>query len=191
RMHGIAVTFPINGEVTRYPLDRYTSALMFLMTKAGKPIQPEASQLPQDIPQENDQAQDLVIGKSILQAGVPVPVSVSLMASIPGFKFSGEAAPKENSKLRSIRLRIRRPGNLIVVSVMVMFMMMSLAVSVVAMALEVTTLSNKFELLPLSLSISLIFGLPALRNIQPGVPPVGALADYVAFIWSELFVCIS
>src|SRR4029077_1268472 len=64
RMHGIAVTFPINGEVTRYPLDRYTSALMFLMTKAGKPIQPEASQLPQDIPQENDQAQDLVIGKS-------------------------------------------------------------------------------------------------------------------------------
>jgi hypothetical protein len=42
--------------------------------------------------------------------------------------------------------------------------------------------------LPLSLAISLIFGLPALRNIQPYVPPVGALGDYLSFIWAELFV---
>jgi hypothetical protein len=47
------------------------------------------------------------------------------------------------------------------------------------------------DLLPLSLSISLIFGLPALRSIQPGVPTVGVLGDYFSFIWAELFVAAS
>jgi hypothetical protein len=44
---------------------------------------------------------------------------------------------------------------------------------------------------PLSISISLIFGLPALRNVQPGVPPVGAFGDYVPFIWVEVLVGVS
>lgn len=50
---------------------------------------------------------------------------------------------------------------------------------------------EKFDLVPLSLSISLIFGLPALRNIQPGVPAVGTLGDYFSFVWAELFVAVS
>jgi hypothetical protein len=60
-----------------------------------------------------------------------------------------------------------------------------------AMALKATTAGEKTDLLPLSVSISLIFGLPALRNIQPGVPPVGALVDYITFIWAELIVAAS
>ena len=37
----------------------------------------------------------------------------------------------------------------------------------------------------------LIFGLPALRNVQPGVPSVGAFSDYVIFIGAELIVAVS
>jgi hypothetical protein len=33
--------------------------------------------------------------------------------------------------------------------------------------------------------------LPALRNVQPGVPVVGAFGDYVSFIWSEIIVGLS
>jgi len=43
------------------------------------------------------------------------------------------------------------------------------------------------EMIP-SLSISLIFGLPALRNTQPGVPPLGVISDYVSFIRAESIV---
>jgi hypothetical protein len=49
--------------------------------------------------------------------------------------------------------------------------MTGLAVSVLAMVLQVTTAKGQFDLVPLSMSLSLIFGLPALRNVQPGVPP--------------------
>jgi hypothetical protein len=72
-----------------------------------------------------------------------------------------------------------------------MLLMMSLALSVLIMALNATIAGDKFDLLPLSLSLTLIFSLPALRNIQPGVPPIGALADYVSFIWAEAFVAVS
>jgi hypothetical protein len=47
------------------------------------------------------------------------------------------------------------------------------------------------SLVPLSLSVALIFGLPALRNAQPGVPPIGAFCDFISFIWAELIVAVS
>jgi Domain of unknown function (DUF4436) len=51
--------------------------------------------------------------------------------------------------------------------------------------------SRESDLIPLSMPITLIFGLPALRNVQPGVPPVGAFSDYVVFIWAQLVVAVS
>ena len=71
-----------------------------------------------------------------------------------------------------------------------MLMMTALSMSLLAMAVRARK-AEKTDLLPLSVSITLIFGLPALRNIQPGIPPVGALVDYVTFIWAELIVAAS
>jgi hypothetical protein len=69
--------------------------------------------------------------------------------------------------------------------------MSGLAMSLLALVLKTMTKGPKVDLVPLSFTISLIFGLPALRNIQPGVPPVGALGDYVSFIWAEMIVGLS
>lgn len=69
--------------------------------------------------------------------------------------------------------------------------MMALAISVLLMALRATEAHRELDLLPLSLSITLIFGLPALRNTQPGIPPLGAICDYVSFIWAENIVAVS
>jgi hypothetical protein len=59
------------------------------------------------------------------------------------------------------------------------------------MVLQATTAKGQYDLVPLSMSLSLIFGLPALRNVQPGAPPVGAFSDYIIFIWAELIVAVS
>jgi hypothetical protein len=72
-----------------------------------------------------------------------------------------------------------------------MILMSSLSVSLLAMVFKATTSGPRVDLVPLSISISLIFGLPALRNVQPGVPPVGAFGDYVSFIWAEIIVGLS
>jgi hypothetical protein len=72
-----------------------------------------------------------------------------------------------------------------------MILMSSLSVSLLAMVFKATTSGPRVDLVPLSISISLILGLPALRNVQPGVPPVGAFGDYVSFIWAEIIVGLS
>jgi hypothetical protein len=72
-----------------------------------------------------------------------------------------------------------------------MTLMGGLALSVLAMVFKATTSGPKVDLVPLSICIALIFGLPALRNVEPGVPAVGALGDYVAFIWAEIIVGLS
>jgi hypothetical protein len=55
-----------------------------------------------------------------------------------------------------------------------MVLMIGLAMSLLGMVFKATTTGSKVDLVPLSICISLIFGLPALRNVQPGVPAVGA-----------------
>ena len=50
------------------------------------------------------------------------------------------------------------------VFMMVMILISALALSLLAMVFKATTSGPKVDLIPLSISISLIFGLPALRN---------------------------
>jgi hypothetical protein len=86
---------------------------------------------------------------------------------------------------------IRRANNVIILSIMVMVIMFVLAISIVGMVFQVTASPGEINLIPLSLCVALIFGLPALRNIQPGVPAVGGFSDYLSFIWAEMMVSIS
>jgi hypothetical protein len=126
-----------------------------------------------------------------LQRGTPIPLSLAVSASIPGIKFQGSVTRNESTQVTGIALNLSRADNLIGLSLFINLMMTGLAVSVLAMVLQVSTAKGQFDLVPLSMSLSLIFGLPALRNVQPGVPPVGAFSDYVTFIGAELIVAVS
>src|SRR5260370_8721772 len=88
-------------------------------------------------------------------------------------------------------IAMRRANNVITVSIIVMAIMFVLAISIVGMVLHVNASPGEMNLLPLSLCVTLIFGLPALRSIQPGVPGVGILSDSMSFIWAEMMVSIS
>jgi hypothetical protein len=59
------------------------------------------------------------------------------------------------------------------------------------MVLRVIASESAENLVPLSIPVSLIFGLWAIRAVQPGVPAVGAFVDYVAFLWAEIIVGVS
>jgi hypothetical protein len=125
----------------------------------------------------------------VTQNNRQVPVSISVVASTPGMKYTGEVIRRNDIPAIRIHLNLRRPYNLVNVSITIMCLMMAIAISVVAMVLKaIVSKGEKLDVLPLSLSIGLIFGLPALRNNQPGVPPVGVLGDYFSFLWAEVFV---
>jgi len=190
RMNRIEAVFPLNGDVTRYPFDHYETTIWLLMTTPAKTPQPAISGAPAG-PLHLTPHDELAVSADALRKNTPVPLSISLTASTPGIKFVGQVSRGNGQEVTGIELDVRRADNVIAVSLFVMLMMTCLSMSSLAMALRILTPAAKFDLLPLSFCVSLLFGLPALRNIQPGVPPVGALGDYVTFIWAELAVAVS
>ena len=190
RMNRIEAVFPLNGDLNKYPFDSYETTVWLLMTTPARNTQPTGSKA-SGTPETTHPIDELAVSSSALQSNAPVALSVSISASIPGIRFQGNVLRGNSQEPTGISLDLTRANNVIAVSVIVMLMMTALSMSLLAMVLKATTAGEKADLLPLSLSISLIFGLPALRNIQPGVPPVGALVDYVTFIWAELIVAAS
>ena len=190
RLNVIDATFPLKGLLNRYPLDKYEATLRFLVTTPQRITGTQATQVRKGALDEKSQPGALAIG-SDSESHVPVPISVGVLASVTGVQFTGDVSRSGEPTVTGINLKVDRPTNLIAVSFIVMVGMMVLALSVFGMALRATASQEKVDYLPLSLAISLIFGLPALRNIQPFVPPVGVLGDYFSFIWAELLVMSS
>jgi hypothetical protein len=200
RMNRIEAVFPLNGELNKYPLDHYGTTLWLLMTTPAQKPQPKSSKIPagsgapespktaESAQGETSSAEPLAVGATALQQSTTVPLTVALSASTPGIKFSGNVSRENSLKVTGIELQIRRADNVIAVSILLMVLMIGLAMSLLGMVFKAMTFGSKVDLVPLSISISLIFGLPALRNVQPGVPPVGAFGDFLSFIWAEIIV---
>jgi hypothetical protein len=188
----VAIDFScvLSGNQNRYPFDRYATDIELVITA---PAKKKAPPVPADTLDQNADplATTLIVGASDLDNSEPVPIKENFVASIPGIKFDGTVTENNTYKLMQTSVAMRRANNIITLSVMVMVIMFILAISVVAMVLHVNASPGEMNLLPLSLCVSLIFGLPALRNIQPGVPPVGGFSDFMSFIWAEMMVSIS
>jgi hypothetical protein len=191
RINPVIVVFGIDGNMNHYPFDRYGSAIRSMVTKkiVVRHTNPQEEQLPPSVAPAVQPADDFVA--DTLQEGEPVPICSSISASIPGFKFHGVRVQRPERGVEGFNLAVRRADNVIVFSVLIMTLMMSLALSVLLMCLSALASSEKLELLPLSLCVTLLFGLPALRNSQPAVPPLGVFGDYVSFIWAEMIVATS
>jgi hypothetical protein len=188
RMNRVNVVFPMNGDLNRYPFDHYVATLRLVMSTPARKKRPNPdSSLPTG---PEDQILQSEVGTSALQTSTLIPITLVLTAATPGIKFEGGVYPSSSLRFSIIGLRIRRANNVIGLSVLIMILMGGLAISLLAMVSQAIS-GPKLDLVPLSICISLIFGLPALRNVQPGVPPVGAFGDYVSFIWAELVVGVS
>jgi hypothetical protein len=204
RVSPLTVVFPLGGAPNLYPFDTYEAILAFVATKPGQevkppPSPPSASGKSASILErlmkageretgETPPSQVKLVGKTELASRTPVPVSFDLSASIPGFKFDGEVVETGQEQVTGIQLKLRRANNVIVASLGIQLMMICLALSMLAMVLFGTMKGKGSAIDPLYIAPVLIFGLPALRDTQPGVPPLGAFSDYLSYLWAESIV---
>lgn len=194
RMNPIEAVFALDGNVNQYPFDRYETSIRMMVAKRAR-IAPAAQPLAKEagnkarLPGDTDSG--LLVGSSALQQGESVPIVSSIAASIPGLKFEGNSVDRPGQGIEGFNLVVRRADNVVVVSVFTMVLMMSLAMGVFLMSMHALISAEKLDLLPLSLSITLLFGLPALRDAQPGVPALGAFGDYLSYLWAEQIVAVA
>lgn len=179
------------GNPNRYPFDSYTTGIDLLVTAPSKQNTESAPKENLEVNPDEEEAASLIVGTSDLNQSETIPIKENFSASIIGIKFTGTVEQDDTLKLTHTAVAMRRANTVIAVSLIVMVIMFVLAFSIVGMVFHVAALRGEINLIPLSLCVALIFGLPALRNVQPGVPAVGVLSDYLSFIWAEFMVASS
>lgn len=191
RMNTIRATFLLDGNVNKYPFDTYNTSIRTIVTKGTRVF---LSPLPKD---KRDQVtsppSEAPSGPWVAapQENESLPIVSSIAASFPGMKFEGQRVEHAGPGIEGFNVVVRRADQVIVVSIFIMVLMMTLAMSVLLMSIEALTSNERLDVLPLTLSVTLLFGLPALRNSQPAVPPLGVFGDYLSFLWAEQIVAVS
>jgi hypothetical protein len=190
-----------NGLATRYPLD----VVAFGLTGRSE-LRVPAGQVPQEI-QLNSGLFDGDVSKypfdsyrsgfgleAHAQIGgrtVVVPVETTIEPAFAGFQMNASESQVSKPGAPFVTIDIRRSGTTVGFAVFVMVMMWLLAIAAVVITVRFLLRRHRLELGFTGMFVGLLFAFPAIRNALPGVPPVGVLNDYLAFLWAEGLVALS
>jgi len=169
------VTVPfLIGTLRRYPIDQYEGYFPIGITTgngAGRVSIPFKIQL-------DGISQLFKIRFSVNSAGDIFP---------PGIYNGLPLGPRSYV----IEVTLTRPPTTLMICTFVALLMWALAIALANVAWD--CIIYRREILPpiLSIGVSMLFALPALRNSQPGVPAMGCLLDMAGFFWALVLIAIS
>lgn len=163
------------GEPMDYPFDTHTAQLSFFFEPAGAKGGETGG---------NDS----------------VPAAVELRGSVAGLRMDTAYVEKDSKHPEDpfnmpdhtlISISIERATTAVFFSVFIMIAMWALAAGVLCLVFRVFAGHRKIEISMFSFLGALLFAFPALRNSQPGTPPIGTLSDFLAFFWAEVIIALS
>jgi hypothetical protein len=161
-----AVVEIYEGEPMDYPFDTHTAELMFF-------FEPAAAKGGEAGGNES------------------IPVAVELRGSVAGLRIDTEYAKENAPDHTVIDINIQRATTAVFFSVFIMIAMWALTIGVIWLVFRVLAGHRKIEISMFSFLGALLFAFPALRNSQPGTPPIGTLSDFLAFFWAEVIIALS
>jgi hypothetical protein len=119
-----------------------------------------------------------------------IPVAVELRGSVAGLRIDTEYAKENTPDHTVIDITVGRATTAVFFSVFIMIAMWALTFGVVFLVYRVFAGHRKIEISMFSFLGALLFAFPALRNSQPGTPPIGTLSDFIAFFWAEVIIAL-
>jgi hypothetical protein len=160
-----AVVEIFDGEPMDYPFDKHEAELSFSFEPAGAP--------------------------SATETDNAIPAAIQMYGSVSGLRIDTEYAKEHTDTHAVIDLSLSRAPTAVFFSVFIMAVMWLLALGVVFLVFRVLAGHRKIEIGMFSFLGALLFAFPALRNSQPGTPPIGTLSDFLAFFWAEVIIALS
>ncbi|CAN1213114.1 DUF4436 domain-containing protein [Tumidithrix helvetica PCC 7403] len=150
-----------NGRVTDYPFDTHEAEIYLYFSN----------------PKDEKQS---------------IPMEVDFIGALPGYNIDTDIIKGfDSAEEIGVKIKISRS---IITKAFAMFILIAMwlvPLAVLFMALAVLLQNRPAELGMFAYMGALLFALPAVRNIQPGIPPVGTLTDFLSFFWAELLVAIA
>ncbi|PZV19499.1 MAG: DUF4436 domain-containing protein [Pseudanabaena sp.] len=124
-----------------------------------------------------------------------IPMSVGFYGAISGYNIDVDYIPKTvfESSDSYIGLRVNVSRSIITksFSIFLMIAMWLIGLVIFTMTMLVVWQPRPIEFGMFTLIAGMLFALPAVRNLQPSVPPLGGLSDFLSFFWAESLVAIS
>ena len=158
----------VKGKVNNYPFDSH-------IAKVAISIDPLAS-----------------IGKKFAPFELnPVPLEFKFNADVPGFDVSYKPMEENSSIFIYIDIAATRSIPVKFFALVIIVIMWVLSTMALLLALKVMKSGKLPEVGMLSWTGVMLFAFPAIRNAQPGVPPVGTASDFLSFFWTEIIVVVA
>ncbi len=154
----------LSGSTRDYPFDQFTSGLqLYIRTD---------------------------INNSDFQE--PIPLFVTFDGEAQGLYFTPSFSNPESDKptLVEISIGVHRTALAIFFCIFAIVIMWAFAIVMVILTLQYAVHKRQIEPPILTASVALLFALPALRNVQPGVPPIGCSSDLLGFFWDMTIIAI-
>jgi hypothetical protein len=177
RMNPIETTLDLyDGQLSDYPFDRYKADLEIIVeaAKSNKPAAPKEGE------ESNPSASD----------EDDIPVSINFEGAINGLEIKAAKDPNPEPGSASVDIQIKRAPTSKFFSFFIMGAQWLLTLAALFLTLRVAFGGRKIEVGMFSFLGALLFAFPALRNSQPGVPPIGAFGDFIAFFWAETLIAV-
>ena len=158
----------VKGKISNYPFDKH-------IAKVAISIDPLAS-----------------IGKKFAPFQLnPVPLEFKFHADVPGFDISYQPMEENSSIFIYIDIAATRSIPVRFFALVIIVIMWVLSTMALLLALKVMKSGKLPEVGMLSWTGVMLFAFPAIRNAQPGVPPVGTASDFLSFFWTEIIVVVA
>ena len=151
-------------------------------------------------------AVDIVAGVSRRDASSPtgfrgVPVTIKAGLTVAGFALQGrETGPSGAGRELGIgsptdsiglALEVARSATAFWFSIFLMVIVAALSLACASVAVWVAVLGRRVEPQFFTWMAGTLFAIVGLRSVLPGNPPLGALPDFLVFIWAESIVALS
>lgn len=124
-----------------------------------------------------------------------IPMVVNFYGAISGYNIDVDYIPKAEFESSDIYMGLRVNVSRSVItksfSVFLMIAMWLIGLVVFTMTMVVVWQPRPIEFGMFTLIAGMLFALPAVRNLQPNVPPLGGLSDFLSFFWAESLVAVS
>lgn len=119
-----------------------------------------------------------------------ISVAVDFYGSIAGYRIQAAKSEDSDDDYVGIDMKIARSSTVVFFSVFVMILMWGVTIAVMLLTLSIILHGRKVELAMFSFLAALLFAFAAVRNSQPGVPPIGTYSDFISFFWAEVLLAL-
>ena len=121
----------------------------------------------------------------------PYASAINCTSVLPGYEVEFHKVSQEESGAVRIRIDLARAKSVRSFSMFINSLMWVLALVILSITFICLTSNRKVELAMLSFFGAMLFAFPAVRNLQPFVPPLGSMTDFYATFWAQGIAALS